>query len=147
MLSGIGPKSHLEELGIHVVKDLPHVGQNLKDHVGVVLRYGSYSEELTEVGQYFDMTSFVSMFKNVVQYLTSGSGKIWQICVRVTIKNGLINKRFLGILAYPPIEYVGYMNVKRDSKSGPPDVQFYLLHADPFSKEFGNLTTLIEVLI
>ncbi|XP_054004393.1 glucose dehydrogenase [FAD, quinone]-like isoform X2 [Hylaeus anthracinus] len=35
MLSGIGPKDHLQEMGIPVVHDLPGVGQNLQDHVGM----------------------------------------------------------------------------------------------------------------
>jgi choline dehydrogenase-like flavoprotein len=37
MLSGIGPKAHLLEKGIPLVHDLPGVGQNLHDHVDVVL--------------------------------------------------------------------------------------------------------------
>lgn len=33
MLSGVGPRAHLEELGIDVVADVPAVGQGLRDHL------------------------------------------------------------------------------------------------------------------
>lgn len=33
MLSGLGPAPHLQELGIPVVANLPHVGEHLRDHV------------------------------------------------------------------------------------------------------------------
>ena len=38
MLSGIGPKEHLEKHGIPVVADLP-VGENLEDHMQFMMKY------------------------------------------------------------------------------------------------------------
>lgn len=45
MLSGIGPRQHLQSLGIPVLSDLP-VGQNLQDHVTVALPF-SVQQEVT----------------------------------------------------------------------------------------------------
>jgi choline dehydrogenase len=39
MLSGIGPKEHLQEVGIETLVDSPQVGQNLQDHPQVFLHY------------------------------------------------------------------------------------------------------------
>ncbi|WP_084407273.1 GMC family oxidoreductase [Aestuariibacter salexigens] len=39
MLSGIGPREHLQDKGIHVQVDLPGVGQNLQDHLDAIVQY------------------------------------------------------------------------------------------------------------
>ncbi len=40
-VSGVGPASHLESLGIEVLHDLPGVGENLQDHLEVYVQYAS----------------------------------------------------------------------------------------------------------
>ncbi|KAH9425679.1 hypothetical protein DERP_004895 [Dermatophagoides pteronyssinus] len=69
MLSGLGPASHLETLGISVISDLP-VGSNLQDHI--------YSG-----GIHFAVTQPVTLsqertFKptNIAKYFTSGTGPL-----------------------------------------------------------------------
>ncbi len=39
MLSGIGPADHLRDCGIHALADLPGVGQNLRDHAKIKLKF------------------------------------------------------------------------------------------------------------
>ncbi|KAL4800159.1 hypothetical protein BDV19DRAFT_398801 [Aspergillus venezuelensis] len=39
MLSGLGPRDHLQELGIPVVKDIPHMGDNLHNHHSAIAMY------------------------------------------------------------------------------------------------------------
>ena len=44
MLSGVGPADHLRSLGIPVVRDLPGVGQNLRDHPMVYVTWRTKKE-------------------------------------------------------------------------------------------------------
>uniref|UniRef100_A0A146LQX2 L-sorbose 1-dehydrogenase n=1 Tax=Lygus hesperus TaxID=30085 RepID=A0A146LQX2_LYGHE len=53
MLSGVGPKNHLESLGIKVLSDLP-VGDNLQDHTRVTMFYEVSKDTATNVGTFAD---------------------------------------------------------------------------------------------
>jgi len=46
LLSGIGPERHLREIGVPVIRDLPGVGENLQDHVGVTVAWAVRSRTL-----------------------------------------------------------------------------------------------------
>ena len=48
MLSGIGPKDQLEPLGIPVVVDSPGVGQNMRDHPNVTVRFTVHEDRPDE---------------------------------------------------------------------------------------------------
>ena len=57
MLSGIGPAEHLHQQGIRVLADVPGVGQNLQDHLDVIIQHrgqapGSYAISAKEVPRY-----------------------------------------------------------------------------------------------
>ncbi|EIW54978.1 GMC oxidoreductase [Trametes versicolor FP-101664 SS1] len=70
MLSGIGPKAHLEEKGIWVRRDLPGVGSYLKDHVAVPLTFEApMKDSLHELE-----TSPMKVVKELATYLCTGRG-------------------------------------------------------------------------
>ena len=50
MLSGIGPKEHLEAHGIDVIQDAPDVGGNLQDHLDVVFDYKVNTKDIIGIG-------------------------------------------------------------------------------------------------
>ncbi|XP_067139586.1 uncharacterized GMC-type oxidoreductase Mb1310-like [Centruroides vittatus] len=89
MLSGIGPKEHLSDLGIPVIADLP-VGQNFHDHIGRPMIFTiekPYSFHQLTLNQ-FDYTL----------YLDSGKG-------RLTSLGGA--------------EVIGFINTKYEKKNWP----------------------------
>lgn len=70
MLSGIGPREHLEEVGIPTLVDIPAVGQNLQDHV------------LTWIGPFLvkPKASYIPdrdfNLKSLAEYMTRGTGPL-----------------------------------------------------------------------
>jgi choline dehydrogenase len=56
MLSGIGPATHLREVGVDVVHDLPGVGQNLHDHPAVPLV--CHSRGTTDLAEHNNLVNF-----------------------------------------------------------------------------------------
>ncbi len=68
MLSGIGPAEHLAEMGIDVELDLPGVGQNLQDHVGINLGWTVKGRSINTEVQGF------GIIKAGLEYLLRRSG-------------------------------------------------------------------------
>ncbi|MDA1127988.1 MAG: mycofactocin system GMC family oxidoreductase MftG [Chloroflexi bacterium] len=65
MLSGVGPAKHLEDKGITVVKDVPGVGKNLRDHPLVPVRVKTKDE--------FPLDPNAPRMQAVLRYTASGS--------------------------------------------------------------------------
>lgn len=62
MLSGIGPADHLRQVGIEPAVDLPGVGKNLQDHVGVPVSYSRPTH-----GPFRDRMRFDRMAVNIIR--------------------------------------------------------------------------------
>ncbi len=65
MLSGVGPTDHLAEMGIPIVHGSPGVGQNLRDHPQVGLRW--------ETVDGFDQDKLAPRLQFVLRYTATGS--------------------------------------------------------------------------
>ncbi|XP_046744415.1 glucose dehydrogenase [FAD, quinone]-like [Diprion similis] len=70
MLSGIGPKEHLEDVGIQVILDSPGVGQNLQDHVGI----GGLTYLIDP-----PYNSSTSTLSEAEQFLAQGNGALYDV--------------------------------------------------------------------
>ncbi len=73
MLSGIGPAAHLREHGIHVLRDLPGVGENLHDHPDVVMVVNA--PKVTELFG-ISLPGVTNMVKGLFEWRRSRSGPL-----------------------------------------------------------------------
>jgi len=78
MLSGFGPKSHLEAVGVQCKKDLKGVGEGLQDHPAVLVSYGSKKRvSVTDDIRFFGsgMTNPITLLK----WLVGGKGALTSV--------------------------------------------------------------------
>jgi len=68
MLSGVGPASHLQKLGIKLVRDLP-VGKNLQDHLTTMLAPFIINKPIS-----FDPSRFLT-FRTLYDFMLSSAGQ------------------------------------------------------------------------
>lgn len=127
MLSGIGPKDHLEEMGIKPLVDSPYVGKNLQDHVAL----GGCTFLYTPPEEYINKTCGFEL-PNVFS--------------DETIKS-FVQKKEGPIYWLPECEVMGFVNTKYQNPAEDwPDIQyFFASYADNtdgglFSKRTAGIT-------
>lgn len=118
MLSGIGPKQHLEEMGIKVLVDSPGVGQNLQDHIGAGWPY-TIGRPQSPAQRDSVTTAWAESLWSLLSYFTDGSGPL--------ATNGL--------------EVTGFLStgLHDDLPKTVPDVQVHVLVAGPNPQLNQNL--------
>jgi len=114
MLSGIGPRSHLESLGIKVRKDLP-VGKNLQDHVSTFL--GPF---LIDKPVSFNMDRDVNT-NTIADFVLEGKGPLTTTGVQATAFIPSSRVKRLGEEKWPDLQWVMlgtsvYNNYGKDSE-------------------------------
>ena len=72
MLSGIGPKAELQKHGIAVQQDLPGVGENLQDHLEVIVE----TQAKSRAGISYHPTSLLKSIVALFQYLFGKRGML-----------------------------------------------------------------------
>lgn len=74
MLSGVGPAAHLMEHNIPLVKDIPGVGSNLRDHLILSLGFRSLAGYSMNPINAKDLASVWLQMKAIAEYKMYGTG-------------------------------------------------------------------------
>ncbi|XP_072746549.1 glucose dehydrogenase [FAD, quinone]-like [Anoplolepis gracilipes] len=138
MLSGIGPRDHLEEMNISVMHHLPGVGQNLHDHVGMagITFIVEPPHELDHYKQnrFTRNPSEVRSLKSIEELIKNSDGPLYTN----TISGGMafINTKYAEEPDYPDIQLM----FSGDSDFGPTVANSYGINLKTAAALYKNIT-------
>mmetsp|Transcript_15670 Transcript_15670/g.39865 ORF Transcript_15670/g.39865 Transcript_15670/m.39865 type:complete len:567 (+) Transcript_15670:1-1701(+) len=142
MLSGVGPKKHLEEHGIECVADLPAVGENLQDHPAAVVVYEVDKRvSVTDDFRLFGLPNIPSPWP-LIKYLLSGTGIFTSVgCdyggffkTAAAKDDADLQIRFIGAKAQSPLGISNYEEYAKKWLSWPSGFTFQNICVRPESK-------------
>ena len=122
MLSGIGPKWHLDQLGIPTIADLP-VGENLQDHYGTGALAFTVDKPVTLVQSRYEN------IPSVLKYAMFGSGPL-------TVLGGVEG------LAWIPTKYENRSKVRKIYLQGVSTSSGYQNHKSRKIREVSDLPSI-----
>ncbi|XP_055604796.1 glucose dehydrogenase [FAD, quinone]-like [Uranotaenia lowii] len=117
MLSGVGPRSHLNEIGIQVIQDLP-VGRSLYDHL-----YFTGLTFVTDTKDYTLHTDRLLTVPNLARYF-QGNGTL-------TIPGGC--------------EAIGFINTDNSSSSAVPNIELIFVSGTPASDQGSGVKNALRL--
>ena len=121
MLSGIGPADHLREFGIPIAADLPGVGQNLRDHPTVNMRWRfradaplppTYDRWRVQVGLRYTATGS-NLSNDMIIYIVADSpdkSLIMRPTINLAAAAGELRLRSTDVTDRPALDYRYFSN-------------------------------------
>ncbi|KAH6909177.1 choline dehydrogenase [Coprinopsis sp. MPI-PUGE-AT-0042] len=131
MLSGVGPSAHLKKFGIPIVKDQPHVGQNLVDHPVIDVYFKDKNNNSAKFLQPKSLGDVVKLVKAIRTYSQGLGGPL-----AMNFGESAAFVRSDDPTLFPPSQFPEKL---RDSTSaeGSPDLELF---STPFAyKEHGKV--------
>ncbi|KAL0129819.1 hypothetical protein PUN28_001817 [Cardiocondyla obscurior] len=135
MLSGIGPRRHLQRMNISVMHHAPGVGQNLQDHVGIGGVIYTVDSPYNGTGQnkLTIKLSELRTLKTIQEMILKNSGPLY---TSIYVGTAFVNTKYAEEIDYPDIQLI----FSPFSESGTLSANIYGVESNTVLALYKNIT-------